>query len=97
MSVGNAAITYPRLVQALTELVENSQARQIILKISSYGGSAVGAIQTMDAIRDLQPTAAGNRLSRSSTITPVAADTSSRLSAATLSLQPARTSALSVC
>ena len=54
MSVGNAAITYPRLVQALTELVENSQARQIILKISSYGGSAVGAIQTMDAIRDLQ-------------------------------------------
>ena len=53
-SVDEAAITYPRLVQVLTDLVENSEASRVILKISSYGGSAAGAIQTMDAIRDLQ-------------------------------------------
>ena len=54
MYAGKAGITYPVLVQALTDLVENSQASKVILKISSYGGSAAGAIQTMDAIRDLQ-------------------------------------------
>lgn len=53
LSADNAAITYPRLVQALTDLVENSQASKVILKISSYGGNAAGAIQTMDTIRDL--------------------------------------------
>ena len=53
-AVDKAAITYPKLVTTLTHLVEETDASRVILKISSFGGSAAGAIQTMDAIRDLQ-------------------------------------------